>query len=178
MRANFDPSLIAAEFALSILHPEDLPGAAAQALETGHDGPIIRRMAALDRPSGWEVDQLFTEFLSEMGLKPLSKQDAAVRVAYEYSRKILDERKDPMSSLGCFLRLWVESDYVSEIAGLGTMKDDAYLSRELNGSTEDQVRQEIRELLTKFVKQYDGSGSFRLSDNRYNKKHDDADDNA
>ena len=83
-----------------------------------------------------------------------------------------------MASPGCFHRLWVESDYVSEIAGLGTMEDDAYLSRELNGSTEDQVRQEIRELLTEFVKQYDGSGSFRLSDNRYNKKHGDADDNA
>ena len=155
IKANFDPSLVAAKFALCLIHPEELPAFAAEALEAGYDGPTIRRVAALDQPNGWEVDQLLVKFLGEMGVEsPPTREYAAARVAYEICSEIIDENKDPIPFLDQFERLWTESGYVSEIVELGTLKEDLWLGRNLSGLTESQIHKQLREVIAEFVSRF------------------------
>ena len=65
---SFDLRKLQAEISLDRIPPERLPSVAQNALEAGYDGPAILRMAILERPSGWETNQLLPAFLKELGL--------------------------------------------------------------------------------------------------------------
>src|SRR5215472_14258291 len=91
----FDPRLVEAKIALGRISPDELPSVAWDVLEAGLDGPFIRRLAALVNPSGWEADQIMPAFMAEAGLKTISRQEAAVRLARQVARRILSEGLDP-----------------------------------------------------------------------------------
>jgi len=56
---TFSPRLIEAKLALNMVHPEDFPMLAINALEADLDGATIRKMSGLVEPSGYT--QIFCE---------------------------------------------------------------------------------------------------------------------
>jgi hypothetical protein len=70
---GFDLRRAQAEISLGRIPPERFPLLAQNALEAGYDGDTVIRVAILENPSGWETDQLVSTFLSDLGLKVLSK---------------------------------------------------------------------------------------------------------
>jgi len=96
LRMPFDLRLIEAKLALNMIGPDEVPALAWDAMEAGLDGPVIRRVAALIHPSGWEVDQMLPKFMAEAGMVRLSAQEAALRIAQHIARRILDEGLDPI----------------------------------------------------------------------------------
>ena len=75
----FDPRSTAAGWYLGDLNPEDLVAFACEALEQGHDGKILRRLAGLQNPLKRDVDPIVDTALRELGVAvPLSKEEAAV----------------------------------------------------------------------------------------------------
>src|SRR5262249_22102880 len=52
--AAFDPNLFVARWYCSTVNPEEMPAFAADALEAGFDGPALRRLAALIRPTSYD----------------------------------------------------------------------------------------------------------------------------
>ncbi len=121
----FDPHSIEAKLALGRISPENMSKVAWDALEAGYDGPATRRMAAFENPTGFETDKILAAFMSETGLESVSKREAAVRMAYETVREILDGRKDPSPYFHFFYKLWVESDLVPDLQVIGNF-DDAH----------------------------------------------------
>ena len=75
----FDPQSTAAGWYLGDLNAEDLPTFACQALEQGHEGPNLRRLAGLLRPTKRDVDGIIDGALRELGVAvPLSKEAAVL----------------------------------------------------------------------------------------------------
>lgn len=142
----FDPQIIEAKLALGKIAPSEMPALAWDALEAGLDGSRIRRMAALTNPSGWEVDQILTAFIAEAGLKAISPQEAAVRLARQLARKILSEKLDPLEYTKNFESLWIQTGYPGEIGEAGMLDDQKYVA-EYMGQTEDELREYARSVL-------------------------------
>jgi hypothetical protein len=65
---TFSPRLIEAKLALNMVHPEDFPMFAINALEANLDGPTIRNLSGLVQPSGYTTDLLRERFMAEAGL--------------------------------------------------------------------------------------------------------------
>jgi len=66
------------------LPPEKVPGIACDALENGLDGPALRYLAGLDRPTSREIDGTFDEACSELGIVPLSASAVEERLSNEW----------------------------------------------------------------------------------------------
>jgi hypothetical protein len=141
----FDPTQFAAAYVLGELHSENAPAAAADALEAGYDGPLLRRLAGLERPSGWEIDQILPRVLFELNAKQPSTEQAALVLAKARARRILDSRENPLDSTSYFHHLLVKSDYAPELQNL------AYVDEILIGETDEEIRTEamlyVEELL-------------------------------
>lgn len=149
----FDPKFVEAKLALSMIAPEDMPAVAWDALEAGLDGPVIRRLAALNEPSGWEVDQIVPAFMAEAGLKSLSVEEASVRVARQLARRIISEGLDPLDYLGHFEGLWIRAQYPREITEAGCLDDD----RAWMGKTDAEFREYARETLLNLLANTDSA---------------------
>jgi len=142
----FEAQIVEAKLALSLIHPEEMPNLAADALEAGFDGPATRRMAALINPSGWEVDQLQPEFMNECGLTTIDRKEAAVRVATHLAKTILENGFDPLNYQRDFYSLWIEGDYPAKLQYIGNLDD------QLSFQSEADVRkfaiEELQNLIT------------------------------
>jgi hypothetical protein len=143
---TFDSKIIEAKLALRTIGPEKMPALAWDALEAGHDGPSIRRVAALINPSGWEIDQLIPKFMEEAGLKVISPQEASIRLAKHFASKILSEGLDPLKYSRDFEVLWVRSDYADAIRDVGLL-DDQVSNGQYMGQTEAEFREYARNVL-------------------------------
>lgn len=121
----FDPRRLEAELALGRISPESMPRVAWDALEAGYDGPATRRVAAFEDPTGFETDAILSAFMSETGMQLLPKSEAAMRLAYQAVREILEARKNPSRYFPYFYQLWVESEFVRDLQELGNF-DDAH----------------------------------------------------
>jgi hypothetical protein len=86
----FQLRLIEAKLALDRILPEELPALALDALEMGYDGPNLRRLSALDRPSGWETDRFLTGAKLEIGIKNIDRRTAGLRLSQELAQQMLD----------------------------------------------------------------------------------------
>ncbi len=82
---------------LGKLSSKDLPPYAWQALELGYDGPAVRRLAALESPTFFEIGDLFEKANREMGKSPMAKKDAAILLAKETAAKVLSREKEPLT---------------------------------------------------------------------------------
>jgi len=93
----FDPQMIAARWYFGEFMHEDLPRIAAEALEHEYDGPMLRRLAGLIKPTSSdipvrEIDGAFRE----LGIRaPLSKQEAQIILAAETAQAVLSGAQDP-----------------------------------------------------------------------------------
>jgi hypothetical protein len=75
----FDPQLTAAEWYLGSMSPDDLPAFACEALEQGHDGKNLRRLAGLVKPTRGDAGEIADAALRELSVTvPLSKDEAAL----------------------------------------------------------------------------------------------------
>ena len=150
LRIPFDLRLIEAKLALNMIGPDEVPALAWDAMEAGLDGPVIRRVAALIHPSGWEVDQMLPKFMAEAGMVRLSAQEAALRIAQHIARRILDEGLDPIDHTRDFELLWIRADHPEAIGDAGMLDDQKYTA-EYMGQTEAEFREYARGVLVTLI---------------------------
>ena len=141
----FDPAIFEAEVALKLVPTERLPAIAQDAMEAGFDGPDVVRMAILDPRYGWAIDQALPPMLKEIGCSELSAEEAAIRLACERAKRILESGEDPLASIPYFYRLMWSADYPAELIDLGYL-DDAY-----DFATEQERRDRAHEALEELL---------------------------
>lgn len=141
----FDLKTFEAEVALKLIPTEQLPAVAQDAMEAGFDGPHVVRMAILEPAYGWAIDQALPPMLAELGCSEISPKEAALRLARERAKHLLETGEDPLPSLRYFYRLMWVADYPDELIGLGYL-EDAY-----EFATEEEVRTGAREALEELL---------------------------
>jgi hypothetical protein len=147
---TFDRELIEAALALEMIPPAGMPELAREALEAGLDGRAIRPLAALERPTYLEVVPLLGEAKVEMGIREVTKGEAALRVGKELAAGILAHRTadDPLP-LCCaeqFEWLWIKAGYPQELRSVGNLCDEIELAK-MKGQTISQIRDCVTERL-------------------------------
>jgi hypothetical protein len=147
----FDRELIEAKLALNLIASADMPKIAWDALEAGLDGPGIRRLAALEQPTAFELAEVLPRASEEMGLSKLSTGEAALRVARRHATEILKSGDDPLRHTRDFENLWVQAGYPSEIASVGNLYDDVYVAEAMNES-EEQIRNWLTARLKELIR--------------------------
>ena len=120
----FDPAVFEAELALGFIPTEEMPRRAQDALEAGYDGAGVVRMAVLEKPSGWEVDQVVPRMLEDLGLRRIDVADAAVRLGRVRAERILASGEDPLQSAAYFDDLAKRADYPVELMDCVSYFDD------------------------------------------------------
>jgi len=144
----FDARAIEAKLALNLISTTDMPKLAWDALEAGLDGPAIRRIAAFEFPTFFQIQEVLPQAIEEMHLVKLDKPRAALHLAKLRAQEILTTNSDPLSHLRDFEHLWAEANFCRELLDYGNLDDEAYVAR-LTG----QPEHEIREWVTTRLKQ-------------------------
>ena len=147
----FDRRIIEARLGLDLIGSSDMPKIAWDALEAGLDGPAIRRLAALNSPTYFEVRDVLPEALREMGLAGLSRAEAAFRIAKDLAQEILASGKDPLKLKHHFWQLWIKSGYARELQSVGNLADETYLASTIGGHSEDKIREWMNDRLEEFL---------------------------
>ena len=97
MQKTFNPDLFVAKWYCSKVGPENMPRFAADALEAGFDGPSLRRLAGLVKPTSRDVGDLFRDSLREIGKVRIQSQAQAIFfLSRETAADILEGRVDPV----------------------------------------------------------------------------------
>jgi len=87
-----------------------MPGIACEALELGHDGESLRRLAGLSCPARRDIVEVVDAALRELGVQaPVAKRDAALWMARRVAGEIIEGRIKPYDG-AC--RIWLS--YSSE----------------------------------------------------------------
>jgi hypothetical protein len=146
----FDSQLVEARLALGMIGSDEMPALAWDALEAGLDGPSIRRLAALIKPSGWEIDQIIPAFMTEAGMKSISRQEASIRLARQLAHRILCEGLDPLTYSRDFEALWIRADYPTAIQEVGSLDDQKTVAKYM-GQSEAELREYARSVLLALV---------------------------
>jgi hypothetical protein len=147
----FDRDQIEAKLALNLIASVDMPQIALGALETGLDGKAIRRLAVLEHPTYFEVAEVLPRAMQELGLTKIPIEEAAVRVAKQIAREILNSGDDPLRRIRDFESLWVRSDYADQIRSLGTLSDDVWIAQS-TGRSDEETRDWVKSILKEFAK--------------------------
>lgn len=117
MQELFNPDLFVAKWYCSKVGPEDMPAFAADALEAGFDGPSLRRLAGLIKPTSRDVGSLFQDALSEIGkIKIRSKEQAVFSLSRTVASNIVDGRLDPIEGAGILASYARMIDYPAFLA--------------------------------------------------------------
>jgi hypothetical protein len=146
----FDRQLIEAALVLEMIPPAGMPEMARDALEAGLDGPTIRHLATLEQPTYFEVAPLLPKAREEIGLREVTKSEAALRIGKELAAEILARRTadDPLP-LCCaeqFEWLWVKAGYPQELRSVGNLCGEIDLAK-TRGQTISQIREWVTERL-------------------------------
>jgi hypothetical protein len=146
----FDPRTSEAKLALNLISSADMPKLAWDALEAGLDGPAIRRLAALEFPTAFEIGEVLPHAMEEMQLAKLSETEAAVRVAKVMAQDILKSNANPFKHLRDFEQLWIQTDYCGELQDYGNLDDEVSVERSM-GRPEPEIRVWLMERLKKLA---------------------------
>lgn len=103
-------------------------------------------MAILDPRYGWAIDHALPSMLKELGCRELSPKEAALWLARERAKRILESGEDPLASIPYFHQLSLSADYPKELFELGFL-DDAF-----SWMTEQGVRTQAHELLEELLR--------------------------
>lgn len=136
---SFDRELAEARLALNLISSDEMPKLAWDALEAGLDGPAMRRLAALQRPTFFEVNDVLAKAMDEMQLKPITALEAARRLAKSIAQEILKSGGDPLDHTGRLEALWIRAGYPVELSGYGTLDDQVSVFRQI-GRSDDEIR--------------------------------------
>ena len=141
-----DRELWEARLTLNLVTSDEMPKLAWDALESGLDGPAIRRLASLVRPTWFQVEELRADATKEMKLSSLTIDEAACRLARRRAQEIVQSGDDPLRYTREFEQLWIRSGYSSQITSLGTLDDEVYVSRYM-GRSDVEIRQWVLQKL-------------------------------
>jgi hypothetical protein len=120
----FNPDLFVARWYCSKVNPESMPEFAADALEAGHDGRALRRLAGLINPTSWDVGDLFKEALLEIGnVKVLSKEQALMFLSRTTAANIIDGRIDPLDGAETIAGYAMEAGYPESLVEFFALAD-------------------------------------------------------
>jgi hypothetical protein len=148
---TFDREIIEARLTLDLIGSSDMPKIAWDALEAGLDGRYIRRLAALDSPTYFEVRDVLPQAMEEMRIVKISRDEAALRIAKRLAQEIMDGGKDPLKHTRELEWLWIKAGYPRAIQSVGNLDDDIYLAQ--SSQSDDQIREwvtlRLKELVTK-----------------------------
>jgi hypothetical protein len=147
----FDREIIEVELALDLIGSSDMPKIAWDALEAGLDGRGIRRLAALNSPTYFEVIEILPQAMKEMGLVKPSRGAAALRLARNSAKEILEQGKDPLKYIHYFQRLWIKADYSSKLQSVGHLSDDIYVA--YGTPSDEKIREWLIVQLREFVRE-------------------------
>jgi len=103
MQFAFSPDRVAARWYAGKMAESDWPAVARDALEAGHDGPSLRRLAGLEKVDHWEVSKHIETALCELGAKKLSVNEAFDWCARDVCSEIVNRTRDPIK---CADELW------------------------------------------------------------------------
>jgi len=146
----FEPLAVEARLALNLIASTDMPALAWDSIEAGLDGPAIRRMAALEFPTFFEVQEVLPQAMKEMRLSRLSEGEAALRLAKLRAQEILATNSDPFKHLRDFEHLWLESHYCRELRDYGNLDDEVYVAKVM-GQPEEEIRAWLLERLNRLA---------------------------
>ncbi|HVB07699.1 MAG TPA: hypothetical protein VNF00_02020 [Candidatus Acidoferrales bacterium] len=146
----FDREIIEAKLGLELIEPAEMPKLAWDALEADLDGPAIRRLAALVKPTWFQVREILPNAMQEMGLAPITAGEGARRIARRRAQEILKSGADPLLFADEFGKLWIRTGYPSEISDLGALPDDIHVAR-LMGESQEKIREWVTERLEDLV---------------------------
>ena len=146
----FDREMIEARLALNLIASTDMPRIAWDALEVGLDGPAIRRLAALEKPTWFETDKVLPIAMREMGLRLITRREGASRCAARRADEILQSGADPLKFTREFEQLWIATGYENGVIEVGTLHEDVEVAR-LIGRSEQEIRDSVRQRLKSFL---------------------------
>src|SRR5215831_16398555 len=146
----FEPKVAEARLALNRISSTEMPRLAWEALEAGLDGPAIRRLAAFEFPTFFQVREVLPQAMKEMHLSKVGKGEAAFRMAKLRAQQILAASSDPLEHIRDFEHLWFESDYCVELQDYGNLDDDVYVARCM-GQSQEEIRMWLIERLKKLA---------------------------
>ena len=149
----FDPATFEAEVALKLIPTERLPSVAQDALEAGFDGPRVVRMAVLEPVAVWGIDQALPPMMEELGCKRVSPEDAALLLARQRARRILETGEDPLPSMPYFYRLMSAADRLEELYELAYFDDDDIFYSDDPEGKRKRAREALEELLSPELRQ-------------------------
>jgi hypothetical protein len=148
----FDPRATEARIALDLVSTTDMPRLAWDALEAGLDGPAVRRLAALEFPTVFQVRELLPRVMEELKLAKLNKGQAAFALAKIRAQEIVRSGSDPFQHLRDFEHLWIQADYCHELRDYGNLDDEVNVARCMG-----QSEAEIRAWVTKRIQELSSS---------------------
>lgn len=135
----FDPKIAEAQIVLNMIGTTDMPRLAWDALEAGLDGPAIRRLAALDFPTHFQVEEILPRAMEEMQMVKLTPEAAALQLGRMRAREIIRSNDDPLKHVRDFEYMYREADYCRELASVGNLDDEVYVARYC-GQSDDEIR--------------------------------------
>lgn len=148
---SFDREPIEAELALDRIPSNEMPKLAWDALEAGFDGPAIRRLAAFNSPTHFEVRDVLPKAMTEMGMSQLPPLQAGIRLAQRWADELLRlDAVDLLARARLFEQLYIYLDYPPELQGVGTLDDEIYVARTM-GSNEPEIVKMVRNQLNLFL---------------------------
>ncbi len=77
---NFEPEILQARWVLGGIEPEQFVAIAVCALQQGFDGTALQQIAGLSRPTQGDLGTLPERLFAEMGLRPISPNEAVARL--------------------------------------------------------------------------------------------------
>jgi hypothetical protein len=154
----FDRQLIEAQLALNLIASADMPRIAWDALESGIDGTATRRLAALERPTYFEVAEVLPRVMKEWEIAQIPIGEAALRMARSIARDILRDGKDPLRYIRDLEGLWIRADYAKELSRLGTLDDEVSIAQS-SGQSLPLIREWVTDRLKDFVRSRSPTGN-------------------
>ncbi|HEY6304975.1 MAG TPA: hypothetical protein VI488_00790 [Candidatus Angelobacter sp.] len=122
---SFDPNLFVAKWYCGLVLPEDIPSFAADAPEAGFDGPALRRLAGLVKPTSLDVGNLFDRLLDEIGgVEVRSRTQAIFKLAKILAQAIVDGKIDPFDGARKLSRYALEAGYPEGLAEFDQLADE------------------------------------------------------
>ena len=144
-----DKALIAARWQLGMLAPSELHATAGQLLDDGEMTPALLDLFAAEDAWPAEATRLFERALAELGLEPITDEQAVDVVWRGLARSIVDGSMEARTGCGLGAGLWHMVDYrASPLAELYAL-DELYAELECygvtyRGDTEATLAEEVR----------------------------------
>lgn len=132
-----------ARWVLGLLPPQEAPQFAWDALVFGYDGPLLRLLASLSKPSKWEVDQVFFPAIREMGFETYTEVEACRVLADDAAERILEGELDAVDGASQIRDFWVRSGYIEELSRMALPFETLLCS----GRRDEALRLEILQVV-------------------------------